>query len=47
MDFGLCGKQIGTALHMLLDYAMQDPSRNTKKQLIEELNRKCQNLHNA
>lgn len=47
MDFGLCGKQIGIALHMLLDYAMQDPSRNTKKQLIEELNRKCQNLHNA
>ena len=39
--------RIGIALHMLLDYAMQDPSRNTKKQLIEELNRKCQNLHNA
>ena len=47
MDFGLYGKQIGTALYMLLDYAMQDPTRNTKKQLIEELNRKYQSLHNA
>lgn len=44
MDFGLCGKQIGTALHMLLDYAMGSFHQH-KKQLIWELNRKCQNLH--
>lgn len=42
MDCGLRGKQIKTALHMLLDYAMQDPSRNTKEQLLEELKRNAE-----
>lgn len=37
---GLQGKQIGTALHMLLDYAMQDPSRNTSEQLLAEIKRR-------